>query len=63
MSVALVLQTPWSLLGLVAFPLAWKANAPVRARAHGLALIPALRDTGLAMLVWSVATAVGLILG
>ncbi len=62
-SVALVLQTPWSLLGLVAFPLAWKANAPVRARAHGLALIPALRDTGLAMLVWSVATAVGLILG
>lgn len=61
-SLVLLLQSPWAVLGVVAFPLAWRANAPVRARKHGMELIPALRDSGLAMLVWGVATAVGLFL-
>ncbi|MBZ4364717.1 hypothetical protein LAM67_26720, partial [Mycobacterium tuberculosis] len=40
--------TPWALLGLLAMPVAWKANAPVRARATGAGLIPALAVAGLA---------------
>ena len=63
LSVALVLRTPWALLGLLVLPLAARANAPVRRRALGLELIPALRDTGLAMLVWSVLTALAIGLG
>ncbi|MEO9222512.1 MAG: 1,4-dihydroxy-2-naphthoate polyprenyltransferase [Mycobacteriaceae bacterium] len=62
MSLILVLHTPWVLLGLLAFPLAAKANAPVRHRAFGLDLIPALRDTGLTMLAWSLLTALALAL-
>ncbi|MBY6539700.1 1,4-dihydroxy-2-naphthoate polyprenyltransferase [Rhodococcus sp. BP-349] len=62
-SLLLLLHSPWAVLGVVAFPLAWRANAPVRTRQQGLALIPALRDSGLAMLVWAVATTVGLLLG
>ena len=62
-SLALVAQTPWALTGLVAAPLAARANAPVRTGRGGLELIPALRDSGLAMLVWSVATALALWLG
>jgi 1,4-dihydroxy-2-naphthoate octaprenyltransferase len=61
-SLVLIVASPWAVLGIVAFPLAWRANAPVRARKHGMELIPALRDSGLAMLVWGVATAVGLFL-
>jgi 1,4-dihydroxy-2-naphthoate octaprenyltransferase len=61
-SLVLIIATPWALLGLVATPLAWKANAPVRAGAGGPALIPALALTGLAMLLWSIGTAVGLLL-
>ncbi len=63
LSLALVMRTPWALLGLLAFPLAAKANAPVRHRARGLELIPALRDTGLTMLAWSVLTALAIGLG
>jgi len=63
LSVVLVLRTPWALLGLLVLPLAARANAPVRRRALGLELIPALRDTGLAMLVWSVLTALAIGLG
>lgn len=59
-SLLLMLRTPWALAGLVALPLAVRANAPVRTGAHGRALIPALRDTGLALLVWAAATAGGL---
>ena len=51
---------PWALLGLLAAPLAWRAHAPVRGGALGPALIPALAQTGLAMVVWALATAVGL---
>ncbi|MGA9870457.1 MAG: 1,4-dihydroxy-2-naphthoate polyprenyltransferase [Rhodococcus sp. (in: high G+C Gram-positive bacteria)] len=55
-TVALVARTPWALVALIALPLAARANKPVRAGAQGLALIPALRDSGLAMLVWGLAT-------
>ena len=60
-SVALVARTPWALVGLLAAPLLWRANAPVRSGKHGLELIPALRDTGIAMLAWALLT--GLALG
>ncbi|MBF6231991.1 1,4-dihydroxy-2-naphthoate octaprenyltransferase [Nocardia farcinica] len=59
----LVLRTPWALLGLLAAPLAVRANAPVRTGGHGLELIPALRDSGLALLAWSVLGALALALG
>jgi 1,4-dihydroxy-2-naphthoate octaprenyltransferase len=41
-------------------PLAVKAARPVRAGSGGRELIPVLRDTGLTMLVWSVAVAAAL---
>ncbi|MFX0579696.1 1,4-dihydroxy-2-naphthoate polyprenyltransferase [Nocardia nepalensis] len=56
----LVARTPWALVGLVAVPLAVRANAPVRSGKGGLELIPALRDSGLALLVWSAVTALAL---
>lgn len=56
----LVVRTPWALVGLVAVPLAVRANAPVRSGKGGLELIPALRDSGLALLAWSAATALAL---
>ncbi|MBF6141128.1 1,4-dihydroxy-2-naphthoate polyprenyltransferase [Nocardia farcinica] len=59
----LVLRTPWALLGLLAAPLAIRANAPVRTGGHGLELIPSLRDSGLALLAWSVLGALALALG
>jgi 1,4-dihydroxy-2-naphthoate polyprenyltransferase len=39
-----------------------RAASPVRSGQVGPALIPVLRDTGLAMLVWSVAVAAALML-
>lgn len=62
-SVALTARTPWALVGLIALPLAARANKPVRTGAEGFALIPALRDSGLAMLVWGLSTGVALALG
>ncbi|MFC7449239.1 1,4-dihydroxy-2-naphthoate polyprenyltransferase [Rhodococcus daqingensis] len=59
----LVARTPWALVGLLALPLAVKANAPVRSGGLGLALIPALAGTGLAMLAWGATTALALGLG
>ena len=59
-SIALVASTPWALVGLLAAPLAVRANAPVRGGKGGLDLIPALRDSGLAMLVWAATTALAL---
>ncbi|WP_433682465.1 1,4-dihydroxy-2-naphthoate polyprenyltransferase [Nocardia sp. CA-119907] len=56
----LVVRTPWALVGLVAVPLAVRANAPVRSGKGGLELIPALRDSGLALLAWSAVTALAL---
>ncbi|AMY21830.1 MULTISPECIES: 1,4-dihydroxy-2-naphthoate polyprenyltransferase [Nocardiaceae] len=60
MTVALTARTPWALVALLALPLAARANSPVRGGAHGFELIPALRDSGLAMLVWGAATGVAL---
>ncbi|CAM2840826.1 1,4-dihydroxy-2-naphthoate polyprenyltransferase [Prescottella defluvii] len=62
-TLALVARTPWALVGLLALPLAVKANAPVRGGGHGPALIPALAVTGLSMLVWATATGLALGLG
>jgi 1,4-dihydroxy-2-naphthoate octaprenyltransferase len=55
-----VLATPWCLAAFVALPLAIRASRPVTGGKGGPALIPVLRDTGLTMLVWSVAVAVAL---
>ncbi|MCK0090084.1 1,4-dihydroxy-2-naphthoate polyprenyltransferase [Rhodococcus sp. HNM0563] len=63
MSLALVAATPWALVGLLAAPLAVRAHAPVRSGGLGLDLLPALRDTALAMLVWAVTTGIALAFG
>jgi 1,4-dihydroxy-2-naphthoate octaprenyltransferase len=54
---------PWALLGLLAIPLLVGPVRRIRSGANGLALIPVLRDTGLAMLLWGVATGVTLSIG
>ncbi|CKP48892.1 1,4-dihydroxy-2-naphthoate polyprenyltransferase [Mycobacterium tuberculosis] len=59
----LMLATPWCVVGLVAAPLALRAAGPVRSGRGGGELIPVLRDTGLAMLVWALAVAGALAFG
>jgi 1,4-dihydroxy-2-naphthoate octaprenyltransferase len=61
-TLALTAATPWCALGLLATPLAVRAAQPVRTGQSGPALIPVLRDTGLTMLVWSIAVAAALAL-
>lgn len=61
MTLVLTTATWWCAAGLLAAPVALKAAGPVRTGVGGRGLIPVLRDTGLTMLVWSVA--VGLALG
>ncbi|MEB8327315.1 1,4-dihydroxy-2-naphthoate polyprenyltransferase [Dietzia kunjamensis] len=61
-TLALIPSTPWALLGLLALPVAWRANAPVRARATGAGLIPALTTAGMAMLAWSVLVSTGFVI-
>ncbi|RSM65830.1 1,4-dihydroxy-2-naphthoate polyprenyltransferase [Amycolatopsis sp. WAC 01376] len=61
-SVLLAFVTPWALLGLLTAPLLVKSVKAVGGGAQGRALIPALRDTGFAMLGWAVLTAVALAL-
>ena len=61
-TLALIPATPWALLGLLAMPVAWRANAPVRARATGAGLIPALTTAGMAMLAWSVLVSAGMMI-
>ncbi|WP_078327873.1 1,4-dihydroxy-2-naphthoate polyprenyltransferase [Mycobacteroides salmoniphilum] len=56
-SVGLGVGHPWRLLGLVMLPLMVKAARPVVTKTQGPALIPTLRDTGLAMLGWAILTA------
>ncbi|MGO9153258.1 1,4-dihydroxy-2-naphthoate polyprenyltransferase [Mycobacterium sp.] len=63
LTLALMLATPWCAVGLVATPLAVRAAGPVRSGRGGPELIPVLRDTGLAMLVWAIAVAAALALG
>jgi 1,4-dihydroxy-2-naphthoate polyprenyltransferase len=62
LTMALMLATPWCAVGLVATPLAVRAAGPVRSGRGGPELIPVLRDTGLAMLVWAIAVAAALAL-
>ena len=61
-TLSLMAATPWCAMGFVALPLALRAAAPVRRGREGRELIPVLRDTGLTMLVWSVAVALALTL-
>jgi 1,4-dihydroxy-2-naphthoate octaprenyltransferase len=63
MTLALLRATPWCALGFAALPLALKAAGPVRSGKGGRDLIPVLRDTGWAMLVWSIAVAGALSFG
>jgi 1,4-dihydroxy-2-naphthoate polyprenyltransferase len=60
LTLALTAATPWCAAGLVATPLALRAAGPVRSGRGGPELIPVLRDTGLAMLVWAIAVATAL---
>ncbi|EUA14584.1 1,4-dihydroxy-2-naphthoate octaprenyltransferase [Mycobacterium kansasii 732] len=60
LTLLLTIATPWCAVGLVATPPALRAAAPVRSGRRGPELIPVLRDTGLAMLVWAVAVAAAL---
>ena len=62
MSLVLSLRAPWALLGLLALVLIVPALRRVLGGARGPALIPVLRDTGLALLVWAVGTGTGLAL-
>lgn len=62
MTAILAFATPWALLGFLALPVAWSANAPVRTRAMGADLVPAIGKSGMAMLAWAVATAAGLVI-
>lgn len=62
-SVLTAAVNPWVLFGFVAAPLLVRCVHTVRSGAAGLALIPVLRDTGLAMLAWSAATALALAFG
>jgi 1,4-dihydroxy-2-naphthoate octaprenyltransferase len=63
LTLVLMLATPWCAVGLIALPLAVRAAGPVRKGLGGKDLIPVLRDTGLTMLVWSIAMACALALG
>jgi 1,4-dihydroxy-2-naphthoate polyprenyltransferase len=62
LTLALMAATPWCAAGLVATPFALRALGPVRSGSGGRDLIPVLRDTGLAMLVWAAAVALALAL-
>ena len=61
-TLSLVVATPWCAMGFVACRWRYAAGAPVRRGRGGRELIPVLRDTGLTMLVWSVAVALALAL-
>lgn len=58
-----VLATPWALLGLIASPVAGKAVRTVLSGAAGMVLIPVLRDTGIAQLLYAVGLTAGFWIG
>ncbi|ORW63877.1 1,4-dihydroxy-2-naphthoate polyprenyltransferase [Mycobacterium saskatchewanense] len=62
MTLVLMAATPWCAVGLLATPLALRAARPVRSGRGGPELIPVLRDTGLAMVVWAIAVSAALAL-
>jgi 1,4-dihydroxy-2-naphthoate octaprenyltransferase len=59
-TIALAVIRPWALLGLVATAAVIKPVRLMAGDAAGRALIPVLRDTGLAMLLWAALTALAL---
>lgn len=63
LTLVLMVATPWCAAGLIAVPAAVRAAGPVRRGLGGRELIPVLRDTGLTMLVWSIAVAAALAFG
>ncbi|GAB2553949.1 1,4-dihydroxy-2-naphthoate polyprenyltransferase [Kribbella endophytica] len=63
LAVLSALATPWTLLALIALPLAIKSVRVVVSDAVGPALIPVLKGTGLTELVYAVGLAIGLALG
>ena len=62
-AVVLVVATPWSLLALLAGPLALRPLGAVRGGAAGRDLVPVLAGTGKLQLAYSALLAVGLALG
>ncbi len=62
-TVVTAVSYPWLLLGLLAAVLVVPATRTVARGRDGLALIPVLRDTSLAMLAWALLTGVALGLG
>lgn len=63
LAIVSALATPWTLLALIALPLAAKAVKTVVGDAVGPALIPVLQGTGLTELVYALGLTVGLFLG
>ncbi len=63
LAVASALATPWTLLALIALPLAVKAVKVVVSDAVGPALIPVLKATGLTELAYAIGLAAGLWIG
>jgi 1,4-dihydroxy-2-naphthoate polyprenyltransferase len=61
-TVAMTIAHPWLALGLLAAALVVPAARTVTRGSSGLALIPVLRDTSLAMLAWAVLTGAALAL-
>jgi 1,4-dihydroxy-2-naphthoate octaprenyltransferase len=60
-TLVLLIASPWCAAGFLAVPFALRAVRPIRQNKAGRELIPVLRDTGLAMLVWSTAICAALI--
>ena len=62
-SIVLGLRHPWALIGVAAGALLVTPVRVIVGGAKGMALIPVLKDTGLAMLMWSAVTALALAFG
>jgi 1,4-dihydroxy-2-naphthoate octaprenyltransferase len=62
-SIGLGFSHPWALIGVAAGALLVTPVRVITGGAKGMALIPVLRDTGLAMLMWSAVTALALAFG
>ncbi|GAA3535356.1 1,4-dihydroxy-2-naphthoate octaprenyltransferase [Aeromicrobium flavum] len=58
-----VTQTPWALLALIGLPPALRAAKVVRSEGAGPALIPVLKDTGIAELLYAIGLSVALVIG
>ncbi|MEV0086608.1 1,4-dihydroxy-2-naphthoate polyprenyltransferase [Saccharopolyspora sp. NPDC050642] len=62
-TVLIGLRNSWALLGFLALPLLIVPLRAVAGGSQGRALIPALRDTGFAMLAWAILTGVAVAIG